>query len=108
MLFGLDRPTATRFSFYLAIPTLGVATRVNLLSSFDQLTAGDFGRLLLGALVACIVAWFSIGWLLRYVARICFIAFGISGGLDRRMAGARSLLGRGAASVLPDPDKLDL
>jgi len=77
MLSGLDRPTATRFSFYLAIPTLGAATIVDLLSSFDQLTAGDFGRLLLGALVAFIVAWFSIGWLLRYVARNSFIAFGI-------------------------------
>lgn len=77
MLAGLDRRTATAFSFYLAIPTLGAATLVDLLGSLGQLTAGDAGRLLIGALVAGVVAWISIDWLLRYVANHSFIAFGI-------------------------------
>jgi undecaprenyl-diphosphatase len=74
---GLDRRTATAFSFYLAIPTLGAATVVDLLSSLDQITADDWGRLLLGTVVSMIVGWLSIGWLLRYVARHNFVAFGI-------------------------------
>jgi undecaprenyl-diphosphatase len=77
MLAGLDRRAATAFSFYLAIPTLGAATIVDLLGSLDQLAPGDLGRLLLGALVAMIVAWLSIGWLLRYVAHHSFRVFGI-------------------------------
>jgi undecaprenyl-diphosphatase len=77
MLAGLDRRAATAFSFYLAIPTLGAATIVDLLGSLDQLGAGDIGRLLVGTVVAMIVAWLSIGWLLRYVANHSFVAFGI-------------------------------
>ncbi|MFL5734132.1 MAG: undecaprenyl-diphosphate phosphatase [Chloroflexia bacterium] len=77
MLGGLDRPTATAFSFYLAIPTLGAATVVDLLGSLHELTAGDIGRLAVGALVSFVVAWLCIGWFLRYVAHHTFVAFGI-------------------------------
>ncbi|MGQ9547186.1 MAG: undecaprenyl-diphosphate phosphatase [Roseiflexus sp.] len=77
MIVGLDRRAATTFSFYLAIPTLGAATVVDLLTSLDQVTAGDAGRLFLGMVVSLIVAWLSIDWLLRYVANHSFVAFGI-------------------------------
>lgn len=77
ILGGLDRRTATAFSFYLAIPTLGAATLVDLLGSLDQISGSDVGRLLVGTLVAGVVAWMSIGWLLRYVAGHSFVAFGI-------------------------------
>ncbi len=76
-LGGLDRRTATAFSFYLSIPTLGAATLVDLLGSLDQISGSDIGRLLLGAVVSGVVAWISIGWLLRYVAGHSFVAFGI-------------------------------
>lgn len=76
---GLDRKTATAFSFYLAIPTLGAATLVDLLGSIREgaLSTSDIGPLLLGAVVSMIVGWLSIGWLLRYVSRNNFVAFGI-------------------------------
>lgn len=77
MLAGLDRRSATAFSFYLAIPTLGIATIVDLLTSLDLLTPGDIGRLFLGAVISMVVAWLSIGWLLRYVAANSWVAFGI-------------------------------
>jgi undecaprenyl-diphosphatase len=76
-LGGLDRRSATAFSFYLAIPTLGAATLVDLLGSIGQVSASDVGRLLLGTVVAMVVAWISIGWLLRYVAGHSFVVFGI-------------------------------
>jgi undecaprenyl-diphosphatase len=76
MLAGLDRPTATAFSFYLAIPTLGGATVVDLLSSLSQVTPADIYRLLIGTIVSFFVAWLSIGWLLRYVSQKTFIPFG--------------------------------
>lgn len=77
MLSGLDRSTATTFSFYLAIPTLGAATVVDLLGSLREVTSSDLGRLAVGALVAMVIAWLSIGWLLRYVANHSFVVFGI-------------------------------
>ncbi len=76
MLAGLNRSTATQFSFYLAIPTLGIATFYDLLKSLDQLQSNDLVFLLIGAVVSGIVAWFSIGWLLRYVSRNSFAIFG--------------------------------
>ncbi len=77
MLGGLDRKTATAFSFYLAIPTLGAATIVDLLGSLDLITGADIARLAVGALVAMGVAWWCIAWLLRYVSNHSFVAFGV-------------------------------
>ena len=77
MLGGLSRPAATAFSFYLAIPTLGAATVIDLLGSLEQITAADIPRLFVGALVAFVTAWLSIGWLLRYIARRNWTAFAI-------------------------------
>jgi undecaprenyl-diphosphatase len=77
MLTGLDRATATRFSFYLAIPTLGAATLFELASSLRRLNSGDAMLLLVGTIVAGVVAFASIGWLLRYVQRNSFVPFGI-------------------------------
>lgn len=76
MVGGLDRRTATQFSFYLAIPTLGAATVYTLLRNIDQIDASGMGLLILGAFVSAIVSWVSIGWLLRYVANNNFVAFG--------------------------------
>ncbi len=76
MLAGLDRAAATQFSFFLAIPTLGIATVYKLLTSLDQIQPSDLFNLILGAVVAGMVAWASIAWLLRYVARNNFVMFG--------------------------------
>lgn len=76
ILCGLSRETATRFSFYLAIPTLGIATLYDLLTTLGQVNLSDLLYLLLGTLVSALVAWVSIGWLLRFVSRSTFVPFG--------------------------------
>ncbi len=78
LLTGMNRPTATAFSFYLAIPVLGGATIIDLLLSLDEITseAGIFS-LILGTIVTAIVSWFAIDWLVRYVARNDFTLFGV-------------------------------
>jgi undecaprenyl-diphosphatase len=73
---GLDRKTATKFSFYLAIPTLGIGTLYDLVKNLDTLQSGDLIYLVVGAVVSGIVAWFSIRWLLNYVSRNSFVGFG--------------------------------
>ena len=76
MQAGLSRRAATQFSFYLAIPTLGGATLVELVSVLAQVSSTHLVMLLLGALVSGVVAWVSIGWLLRYVSTNTFVSFG--------------------------------
>ena len=76
MQAGLNRKTATQFSFYLAIPTLGGATVIELLTSLDEINGDQLLMLLLGMVVSAIVAWLSIGWLLRYVSNNTFVIFG--------------------------------
>lgn len=76
MLSGLDRQRATQFSFYLAMPTLGAATLYTLAKNFNTVSVDDFIILGIGTVVSGIVAWFSIGWLLRYVATNSFVIFG--------------------------------
>lgn len=76
LLLGLNRSTATVFSFYLAIPTLGAATVFQLLSSLDEISPNDLLLLLGGAVIAGIVAWAAIRWLLTYIAHHSFIPFG--------------------------------
>lgn len=76
MLFGVDRAVATKFSFFLAIPILGIGTLYDLVKSLKLIQGSDVVNLVLGAVVAGIVAWISIRWLLNYVARNTFVAFG--------------------------------
>jgi undecaprenyl-diphosphatase len=76
MMTGLNRQTATVFSFYLAIPVLGGATVLDLLLSIDEIDTTGLFYLLVGAFVSGIVAWIAIGWLLRYVAHHDFVLFG--------------------------------
>jgi undecaprenyl-diphosphatase len=76
MLSGLSRKTAAEFSFYLAIPTLGTATIYKLITSLDTLSNNDLLYLVVGTVVSAIVAWISIGWLLRYVSKNSFVPFG--------------------------------
>jgi undecaprenyl-diphosphatase len=76
LLMGLNRKVATQFSFYLAIPTLGAATLYVLVTNLEAVGRGGLLNLLIGTVISGIVAWFAIGWLLRFVARNTFIAFG--------------------------------
>ena len=66
LIKGLDRVTATRLSFFMAIPAL---TAAGLYESKDVVTkVTPFGQMAVGIVVAFIVAYASIAWLLRFVA----------------------------------------
>jgi undecaprenyl-diphosphatase len=78
LLLGLDRRTATAFSFYLAIPTLGLATLFDLLLALREgsVMAEHLPLFGVGAFVSFVVAWLSMAWLLRYVSHNSFRIFG--------------------------------
>ncbi len=63
---GLDRVTATRFSFFLSIPALLAA---GLFELKDALGGSiSIGETLVGTVVSFVVAYATIAWLLRFVA----------------------------------------
>jgi len=63
---GLDRVTATKLSFFMSIPALFAAGIYELKDAFS----GDIGagEAIVGVVVAFVVAYASIAWLLRFVA----------------------------------------
>jgi undecaprenyl-diphosphatase len=72
---GLDRRSATEFSFFLAIPTMVGATAYSLLKGYDALQSGDLVWLAFSFVVAFLVAWISIRWLLHFVTNHSFQVF---------------------------------
>ena len=78
-LLGLNRVTATAFSFYLGLPILGLAGLYKLYKARDTLSTlpGGAPALLVGTLVSGVVAFAAVGWLLRYVSRHNFKGFAI-------------------------------
>lgn len=77
LLVGLDRTVATAFSFYLSIPTLGIATLYALYK--NRAVLGQLGVLnvVLGLIFAFVTALFAVGWLLRYISRHDFKGFAV-------------------------------
>ena len=75
LLTGLDRVTATAFSFYLALPTLGVATIYSLATDVENISSYDAMLLAVGVVTAFVTSLFAIGWLLRYLAQHDFRIF---------------------------------
>lgn len=84
LFFGLSRQTATEFSFFLAIPTMFLATAYELFENRALLRAEDSGIFLAGFFSAFVFAMVAIRGLLRYIQQHDFtlfawyrIAFGI-------------------------------
>ena len=75
MLFGLSRPAATEFSFFLAIPTLLAATGYELVKNRHLLVADNLAMIGVGFVVAFLSALGVVRWLLRYVAHHDFVPF---------------------------------
>ena len=72
---GIDRVTATRLSFFMAIPALTAAGVFELFSETDHLALLGFGPIVVGVVVSFVVAYASIAWLLRFVSSNRITAF---------------------------------
>ena len=73
LLLGLDRVTATRLAFFLAIPALTAAGALELPSALDG--SVGLGPVLVGTAVSFAVAYASIAFLLKFVASNSIVAF---------------------------------
>ncbi|HET7398958.1 MAG TPA: undecaprenyl-diphosphate phosphatase [Intrasporangium sp.] len=72
---GIDRVTATRLSFFLAIPALTAAGLFEAYKQRADLVRLGLGPMALGLVVAFVVAYASIAWLLRFVASNSLLSF---------------------------------
>ncbi|MEQ1526250.1 MAG: undecaprenyl-diphosphate phosphatase [Gallionella sp.] len=75
LFFGLSRKAATEFSFFLAIPTLTMATLYEVVKYRDQFHADDIGIFLVGSIASFISAFIAVRGLLRYISRHDFTVF---------------------------------
>ena len=75
LLFGLSRKAATEFSFFLAIPTLMVATAYQLYKERTLLTFDEWDMWATGFVSAFVSAFLCVRWLLRYISSHDFTIF---------------------------------
>lgn len=78
---GLTRKAAAEFSFFLAVPTMAAATGYKLMKLFTSPTGFDLlkenvGVLLIGNLVAFVVALLAIKFFIGFVTKYGFKLFG--------------------------------
>ena len=81
MTQGLTRKRAAEFSFFLAVPTMAGATLLDLLDLFKEDTSWATGHniamLILGCVVAFVVALLAMKWFVSFLTKYGFKAFGV-------------------------------
>lgn len=95
---GLDRVTVTRLSFFLSIPALTAASVYQGVSAAPQIASGiGWGPTLLATAVSFVVAYVTVDWLLKFIARHSYSLFIVY----RVVAGAvvLALVGTGVVSA---------
>ena len=75
LLMGLSRKAATEFSFFLAIPTLGIATIYQVYKEWATIQNTDLSMWVVGFISAFVSAFLCIRWLLRYITTHNFLIF---------------------------------
>ena len=76
LFMGIPRKIIVEFSFLLAVPTMLAATGLDLVKSADRFSLAQWDFLAAGFIVSFIVALASIKFLLNFIKKHSFIAFG--------------------------------
>lgn len=75
LFFGLSRKAAAEFSFFLAVPTLGIASIYSMYKDRALLSIDDIGAWIIGFIFAFISAMIAVRALIRYVSHHDFTIF---------------------------------
>ena len=75
LLLGLDSKTASKFSFLMAVPTIGAIASYQLLSTDLEFLIQYFQINLLGLIVSFAIAYATIDFFIRFINRIGFLPF---------------------------------
>jgi undecaprenyl-diphosphatase len=80
LLLGLNRVAATEFTFLVSIPTMLAAGGHQIFKALHHPAANapaeNWPMVALGFVVAAILSFIAVKWLLRYVQTHTFVAFG--------------------------------
>ena len=75
LFFGLSRKAAAEFSFFLAVPTLGIASIYSMYKDRALLSVDDIGVWAMGFIFAFISAMIAVRALIRYLSHHDFTIF---------------------------------
>ena len=75
LMLGMDRRTATEFSFFLAVPTMLAASALDLYKHWTELNADNLLVIVIGFVTAFISALIVVRWLIGLVSRHGFGPF---------------------------------
>jgi undecaprenyl-diphosphatase len=80
LLLGLTRPLATEYSFLVSIPTMLAAGGYKIFEAMHHPKAGapheNWQMVILASVIAAVVSFVAVKWLLRYVQTHTFVLFG--------------------------------
>jgi len=80
LILGLGRPLATEYSFLVSIPTMLAASAKEIYDSFHHHTVDaaqeNWTMVIIASIVAAVVSFIAVKWLLRFVQTHTFIGFG--------------------------------
>jgi undecaprenyl-diphosphatase len=76
MVCGLERKTATEYSFFAAVPIMVAATLYDLYKSRDHLQATHFTLFAIGFVASFIFAWLAVKLFIRFLSRHTLTPFG--------------------------------
>ena len=78
MVRGLDRPSAARFAFLMAVPVMAAAGGFETLSVLKMHVLHSLvAPLAVGFVVAAIIGWFAVKWLLNYLGKHSLYLFAV-------------------------------
>ena len=75
LFLGLDNKTASKFSFLMAVPTIGAIAAYQLFTTDVQFLIQHFDINLLGLIISFIIAYFTIDFFIKFINRIGFLPF---------------------------------
>lgn len=80
LMLGTNRVAATEFSFLVGIPTLLAAGALKIVKDIGKMPGHganeNWGPLIVATIVAALVSFVAVKWLLRYVQSHTFVGFG--------------------------------
>jgi undecaprenyl-diphosphatase len=77
LALGLSRKAAAEFSFFVAIPTMVIATAYEMLSNLDTLNAGNLPVLAVGFVTAFVSALVVVRAFVRFISTHTFVPFAL-------------------------------
>ncbi len=77
LMLGIRRTAIVEFSFLLAVPTMAAATGLDIVKNASSFASADLTSLAVGFIVSFVVALYAIRFLLSYIRKHSFTAFGI-------------------------------